>query len=214
MHYLVAASGDAAALPAVAELPAFDLIVCADGGAHNAAQLGLQPDVVIGDMDSLGAVERARLERQGCRFIVHPVAKDETDLELALLWCKQHGADRITVVGALGDRPDHTLANLMLLCDRRLAGIDIRVRARRWEMAIVRSALDIEGHTGDLVSLIPISWRAMGVETDGLAYALHNETLRRGPARGVSNVMTCQRAQVRLRSGLLMVMHGQDGAAG
>ena len=67
---------------------------------------------MIGDMDSLSDEDRARLEARGCRFVEHPRAKDETDLELALTYAVQEGAREIVILGALGGRLDHLLANL------------------------------------------------------------------------------------------------------
>jgi thiamine pyrophosphokinase len=209
MRYLVIAGGSADELPDDgAELGRFDVIVCADGGVHNARRLGLTPDIVVGDLDSLGAPEQARLQALGCRFSVHPAAKDETDLELALLWCVREGSRQVSVIGAFGGRPDHLLANLLLLADARFKAIELRLRARRWEVWLARGETTIAGQAGDTVSLIPLSETVSGVVTDGLLYPLCGETLRRGPARGVSNVMHGATASVRFRRGLLVVMHG------
>ena len=60
-------------------------IIAADGGAAHVLQAGFRPDVIIGDLDSFPPDKRETLEAEGVRFIVHPAAKDETDLELALL---------------------------------------------------------------------------------------------------------------------------------
>jgi thiamine pyrophosphokinase len=205
---LVLAGGPGDDLPEPDHLGAFDLVVCADGGAHHAALLGLRPDVVVGDLDSLGAAERRRLEEAGCLFAVHPAAKDETDLELALLHAVRQGADDITIIGAFGGRPDHQLANLLLLSDRRLAAAQIHMLSRQWDVILCRKQAVVEGQRGDTVSLIPLSRQVRGVWTDGLQYPLRGETLLRGPARGVSNVMLAGTAIVRVDSGLVFIMHG------
>jgi thiamine pyrophosphokinase len=189
-------------------VPAVDMVICADGGVHNARRLGVQPSVVIGDLDSLDPAERERLQRQGVPFDIHPVAKDETDLELALLWCVRKGAQRIIIAGASGGRPDHALANLLLLADVRLHDIDVCLLERDWEVRVARRSLAMTGHGGDTLSLIPLSAEVTGVWTEGLAYPLRGETLYLGPARGVSNEMVGDTAQVRFDQGLLVVMHG------
>jgi thiamine pyrophosphokinase len=71
----------------------------------------------------------------------------------------------------------------------------------------------IDGQPGDIVSLLPLSQRVTGITTEGLEYPLRGETLRLGPARGVSNVMLGKMARVAHRSGLLLIMHG-PGAEG
>jgi thiamine pyrophosphokinase len=209
MHVLVFAGGDSHDLPeSTAALGSWDMVVCADGGVHNAQRLGLQPDLIIGDLDSLGAGEQQRLQQAGIVVDVHPIAKDETDLELALLWCARRQVSKVTLLGALGGRPDHMLANLLLLSDRRLKAIEICLRSRSWQAWIVRHDLTIAGSPGDTVSLIPLSARVTGVHTDALEYPLRGETLYRGPARGVSNVMLGAQARVTFDVGVLAVMHG------
>ena len=104
-----------------------DLLLAADGGAHHALALDLVPHVVIGDLDSLTEDGQARLRSAGARFITHPKAKDETDLELALTYAIQQGAEEILILGALGGRLDHTLANLLLLTNPSLEGVAVRI---------------------------------------------------------------------------------------
>ena len=209
MRYLVVAGGPVEDLPEnVAALGTFDMVVCADGGAHNARLLGLTPALVVGDLDSLDEAEHARLQALGCRFLVHPAAKDETDLELALEWCLHNGAHDITVIGAFGGRPDHWLGNVMLLSDARLRTCSVVMQSRSWTMWLARGETTIQGRGGDIVSLVPLSERVTGIVTDGLLYPLANETLRRGPALGISNVMLGEQARVKFRRGLLIVLHG------
>jgi thiamine pyrophosphokinase len=208
MNCLVVAGGAADDLPERDDLGQFDLVVCADGGAHNAARLGILPNVVVGDLDSLSESEQKRLQRLGCLFAVHPAEKDETDLELALLYAIQAGAEVVTIIGVFGGRPDHELANLLLLSDRRFAAAELRMRSRQWEVVLCRDHAVVQGAPEDTVSLIPVTQSVRGVWTEGLLYPLHGETLPRGPARGVSNIMLGVTAHVRVASGLVYVFHG------
>jgi thiamine pyrophosphokinase len=187
-----------------------DWIIGADGGAARALDWGLKPQVVIGDMDSLPDVLRHDLEARGSAFIEHPRAKDETDLELALTHAVEQGADEIIVLGALGGRLDHTLANLLLLALPTLEGVLVRIVNGAGEVLLVGSnrSVTLQGSPGDLVSLLPIGGDALGVTTSGLAWALQNDRLRFGYSRGVSNEMTACEAQVEVEQGLLLVVHG------
>ncbi len=184
-----------------------DLLIAADGGARHALALGLTPHVLIGDLDSLGAEQQTRLRAAGTEFIVHPPAKDETDLELALLYAVEQGADPIVVLGALGGRLDQMLANVLLLSLPALDGRDVRIVDDSQSAFVVRDAATLTGRPGDTVSLIPLGGAARGVTTDGLLYALDDGTLPFGPALGVSNAMTGQRATVCVRDGLLLCVH-------
>jgi thiamine pyrophosphokinase len=184
-----------------------DLLLAADGGARHALALNLVPHVVIGDLDSLDEDQVARLRSAGTRFIVHPTAKDETDLELALLYAVEQGADSIVVLGALGGRLDQMLANVLLLTMPALAGRDVRLMDGPQSAFVVRDQVTISGRTGDTVSLIPLGGEARRITTHGLAYPLLDGTLPFGPALGVSNEMTASRAQVQVREGLLLCVH-------
>jgi thiamine pyrophosphokinase len=187
-----------------------DLVVGADGGAALAVAWGLEPQVVIGDMDSIPDAIRARLERRGVRFVVHPRAKDETDLELALTYAAEQGAREIVILGALGGRLDHTLSNVLLLALPALAGISVRLAADGEEAILLRghSAVTLQGQAGDVVSLLPLGGDVRGVTTWGLAWALEGDRLLFGHSRGVSNEMTASSARIEIGEGTLLVVHG------
>jgi len=188
------------------------LIVAADGGARRALELGLTPDVIVGDGDSLPVATADELRASGIEFISHPPAKDESDTELAVREALRRGADRVVVVGAFGGgRLEHTLANVLMLAQPDLADVDIALID---DLSTVRvmgdgppGTLDLHGSAGDFVSLLPLSERVEGVTTDGLAFPLRDEDLWQGPTRGLSNEMTSDSAAVTRRSGRLAVIH-------
>jgi len=182
-------------------------LICADGGARAALELGLTPEVVVGDLDSLDETMQARLKAMGCRFVVYPAAKDWTDLELALKLAVQEGAAEIVILGALGGRLDQELANILLLLLPELQDIPTRIADERQEVFVMRDQAEIVGQLGDVVSLIPLGGDVAGIVTEGLLYPLRDEPLLSGPARGVSNALTGSVARVRLRSGALLIVH-------
>jgi thiamine pyrophosphokinase len=194
---------------------AADLVVAADGGWDKAVSLGLLPDLLIGDADSLPEARYLALAADGVPIERSPAAKDESDAELALLAALRRGATHVTVLGALGGkRFDHALANVGLLSlpgsqDAEVELLDGTTRIRSLgapgpDGKAARCRLD--GATGDLVSLLPLGVAALGVTTHGLRYPLHDETLPPGPARGLSNVRTAVDASVTLRGGCLLVV--------
>jgi len=187
-----------------------DLVIGADGGAARALAWGVAPHVVVGDMDSLTQVERERLEAQGCEFVQHLRAKNETDLELALAYAVEQGAREVIILGALGGRLDHTLANVLLLALPRLEGVTARIVHGGEEALLLRGgqSIRLDGQRGDRVSLLPIRGDACGVTTRGLAWPLKGNTLRFGYSRGVSNEMTGEEAWIELEEGSLLVVHG------
>lgn len=214
MHVLIVANGAPADLPARKRVPAADLVIAADGGAANARRLGLRPSAIIGDMDSIDSADRAELEAAGRQFITHPVNKDATDLELALRYAVEQGAEAITLVGATGGRPDQTLANIFLLTLPFLDNVAVDVIGAGWEAFRVRSTVQFSGQPGDAVSLLPLTPKVTGVTTAGLFWPLDNATLHFGSTLSVSNAMTDTIAQVGLRDGVLLVVHSVSGGRG
>jgi thiamine pyrophosphokinase len=182
------------------------LVVAADSGLDGARRLGLTPDLVVGDMDSVDPASLAAAERAGVPVERHPAAKDATDLDLALDAALARGARRIVVVTGAGDRFDHALAVALSLAAPRLAGVAVEAwigRARLW---VVRDEAVLTGDGGDLVSLLPVHGPARGVTTEGLLYPLAGEDLEPGTTRGVSNEMTTAEALVRVREGVLLAV--------
>jgi thiamine pyrophosphokinase len=212
MHIVIVAGGTAANPDAWEPwLAQADQLIAADGGAAYALAAGHVPDIVVGDLDSLNPQDRHHLEARGVRFEVHPRAKDETDLELALGCAVAQEAGEITILGALGGRLDHTLGNLLLLTDARWAGARLRLVGEGVLVLAVRSGGEarIEGEPGDLVSLLPLGGDAPGVHTEGLAWQLDGDTLVFGHTRGVSNQLTAPVARVWLeeKGSVVLVVH-------
>jgi len=183
-------------------------ILCADGGALNALKFGLAPQTIIGDLDSLSATQVEEFRAAGAKILRFPTEKDETDLELALRWSVDKGANAIVIAGALGGRFDQTLANVHLLALADLQDIEIELVDGEQRIRLLRPGTHrMDGRRGDTVSLIPLGRKAGGISTSGLQYPLRDESLALGPARGLSNVMLCDSASLDLRSGLLLVIH-------
>lgn len=188
-------------------LEAATAVLAANGGTNHLFRLGRWPDVVVGDMDSLGEEVRGWLAETSVALITHPTAKDETDLELALLYAVAHYDTPIWVVGGFGGRLDQTLANILLLAHPKLLGKPIQFVTEHERAWLVTGATTVTGEVGDTVSLIPLGGDVAVAHTTGLRWPLQNEPLAFGPARGVSNVLTAVNATVTLHSGTLLCIH-------
>jgi len=207
MHVVIFAGGTLRPGRAVEEaLATADMIIAADSGAATALRFGYTPAIIVGDFDSL-ALSEQELTSLGSQVIRATVKKDETDTELAVLTAIERRADHITILGGLGGaRFDHMMANILLL-----AGFEIPLRivdgpSTCWLLRGPGST-NIEGQTGDLLSLLPLTGDAAGIRTAGLYYPLAGETLHFGRPRGVSNVLVSDSASVFLERGMLLVIH-------
>lgn len=190
------------------------MIVSCDGGLKHIDALGLIPDYCIGDFDSAAQSLINKYKALGVAFIVHPQAKDQTDLELAVqhaLETPVTGGEKlgIYIFGGLGGRFDHELTNVHMLYRIIREGVYCELVD---EHAVIRllygemNKIEINGREGDLVSLIPLTAEVTEVETDGLLYPLKGETLYMGCGRGMSNLLSCDKASVRMLEGVLMVV--------
>lgn len=187
-----------------------DYLVAVDGGLRHLETLGVIPDLLIGDLDSVTPAQLERLSGGKTRVLKFPVEKDETDLELALLEMTRRDMKEIIILGALGGRIDQTLANIFLLALPELADLDVRILTRDEEIFLIHKATTIHGSKGDLVSLIAFNGDVVGVITSGLQFPLKAETLRFNRSRGISNRMLAETAEVRVREGALLCIHSRN----
>ena len=205
MRALIVLGGDA---PEPALLAACagqaDLTIAADSGLAAFDAAGLAPDLLIGDMDS---IDPALLERYGnlpqerlC------CVKDDTDGVHALDTAIARGAKRITLLGALGGRLDHALANLMLLVRAHRAGVFAEILGEGVRVIRVPGEAVLHGAKGDIVSFLPLG-DARGVTLTGFFYPLDRHDLHSDYPLGVSNVVTQDEAAVFVQDGDLLMFH-------
>jgi len=184
-----------------------DYLIAADGGTRHIRSLGLLPDIVIGDLDSLIQEEKCALVEAKVPFLEHPRDKDETDLELALSYAAAGGFTPIVVIAALGGRLDQVLGNILLIADPRFAKLPVYLDDGVEEVRACHDLASIHGTPGDLVSLLPWGGNVKGVTTEGLKWELKNETLEAHRTRGISNQMTKHATQIEIESGILLIVH-------
>ena len=200
---------DPALLPA---LPAAALVIAADSGVDRAIALGLRVDLAIGDFDSVDPASLRFVAERGATVERHPVAKDATDLELALDAALRQQPTRIVVIGGHGGRLDHLLANALLFAAPAYAEVALVAQMGPARVTVVRHHASLTGPVGDLVSLLALHGGATGVRSEGLLYPLDDEDLFPGATRGVSNELTNGAAMVSIRGGVLVaVQPGQLG---
>lgn len=183
-------------------VPADAFCLCADSGLRLCERLRRQPDLVLGDFDSLGSVP------QQLPHMTVPVEKDDTDTLLAARIALERGFRDIRIYGAFGGRLDHTLANLQTLEFLQNAGADACLVSSE-NYAFLQSAGTrreyprIEGFS---FSVFSWSARCTGVTLSGTYYPLENGVLTRDFPLGVSNHITAQAAAVSLAEGTLLVI--------
>jgi len=184
------------------------IVIAADSGAVHARSAGLEIDIAVGDFDSIPPALLEELELLGVRVERHPVAKDETDLELAINVALREGVDVITVVGGHGGRVDQSFANAFVIASPAYAHVSMHAVLDSALVSVVHGGggVTFTGHPGDIVTILPVHGNALGVRTVGLEYRLDGETLSSGTTRGVSNVLVDREATVSLDEGTVIVV--------
>jgi thiamine pyrophosphokinase len=184
-----------------------DYIICADGGTRHALALDVQPNFIIGDMDSAEKEQLQKLKEDDVSIELFPHDKNETDLELAINRAIELEPKQILIIAALGGRLDQILANIALLTDSRLSTLNTRLDDGVEEIFFCRDQVQVRGRSGDLVSLIPWQDAVSDVRTENLKWPLKNETLYPHKTRGISNEMLGDTAAISIGSGLLLIVH-------
>lgn len=203
MRALVIANGDPPSAALLAELrEGAALVVAADGGARSALARGLVPDIVTGDLDSIGDAREA-IPADRIRPNPDPNA---TDLEKAVALCLDEGCAAVDIIGGGGGRADHALANLSVLVrfGRRAR---VRMVDERFAIELVDGEATVEGPAGTVVSLIALG-PCEGVTTRGLRWELAGAALELS-AYGVHNEIAASPATVSVRSGDLLLFLGR-----
>jgi thiamine pyrophosphokinase len=176
-----------------------DCILAADGGYRTVRRLGLRPDLLIGDFDSL------KTPPAGTELVRLPAAKDCTDMLAALEQGLERGYTRFHLYGGTGGRLDHTLANVQCLAYLVSRG------ARGWlhagkEVLTAAREVRLAARKRGTVSVFALNGPASGVTLRGLRYELDGAELRGDFPLGVSNAFAGGDAHIRAESGLLLVV--------
>jgi thiamine pyrophosphokinase len=175
-----------------------DFVLAADGGARYALEAGVVPDLVVGDMDSLGEGLVRELERRGASLERHPVRKDKMDGQLAVLAARERGAITADLLCAVGG---------ILLAAERI-GLRCTVVANRGRIFVIEAgSRTVQGDPQDSVSIFPLSGPATGVTLESMEYPLENASLKPGDTLGFHNELIGREATVSVGEGALLVVH-------
>jgi len=192
-------------------------LICADHGLEAADALGLTPDLLVGDFDSVDTCVLERYLSQAQTEVVRfNPEKDATDTELALKFAVQRGSDEIRIYGGFGTRLDHTLANIALL--KQLADQDIPAvlcdPLNQIRMICKNLIICKDKAFGMYVSLLPYGGAARGVTLRGFRYPLEHAIMEPGSSLGISNEIIDEEAVIEIEKGYLLVMESRDGNDG
>ncbi|MBN1827905.1 MAG: thiamine diphosphokinase [Deltaproteobacteria bacterium] len=182
------------------------VVICADGGCRHLRLIDVVPSMIVGDMDSVLTETLDHFVKKGARVKVSRAEKDETDTELALKEAIALQPSEILILGALGARFDHAVANLHLLVMGDRSGIRTKIVDENCEIFIVSDEWEISGAKGETVSLFSFSSTVRGITLAGFEYPLVKGVMEVGVPCGVSNRLAEDRGLIAVDSGYLLVI--------
>jgi thiamine pyrophosphokinase len=155
----------------LARLREAGMIICCDGAAEKLVDHGLEPGIIIGDLDSVPPSIKERYEK----ILVQDSDQETNDLTKAVNWCVAAGIKEVAILGATGIREDHTLGNISLLADYS-SRIDTIMLTDTGSFRVYDRSVTIASRPGQQVSLFSID-PTLTVTSSGLKYPLDNLTL-------------------------------------
>ncbi len=198
-----------------------DYLIGVDGGANHIMRLGLWPDEILGDMDSIDGANLSLLKSRSIKCSYHPVDKDQTDLELAINLSVGLQPSEIILANAIGGRVDHLLSNIMVVLREDLRRIPIQFfdgnslivclhgdRGSQLEAACKEgiSTRTFKGAPGQVFSLLPIT-EEVGIERlVGAKWELRDVCLPVASGRGISNVFARETVEICVNHGSLLIV--------
>lgn len=197
--------------------PVIAVVIAADGGVDGALAAGLEPDLVVGDFDSISDAGRAWIEANGTRIDRHPPDKDDTDTALALqhaaVIAAERGIDQLLVLSPHGtDRFDHLLGTLIALGDPSLGefhAIELRLGSSgitRVHVVHPGHRIAIDAANGSVFSLLAMHGPCHGIDVTRARWPLHDASLLPGSTLGISNEASEVPVTIAVRDGVLSVV--------
>jgi thiamine pyrophosphokinase len=205
-HTLIFIGGDPPHPNVRQHLPADAFVIAADSGYAHAIAMGLAPNELVGDMDSITSVDLTDARDSNILITEYPSDKDLTDTEIAIASAIARRSSHVTVVSGGGDRFDHVLGMVHSLAScARTVDTTLLIGTARVSYVSYTKEFQLDTQPGDIVSLIPLGGDNT-VTTTGLQWELDHDTLQSFASRGVSNIATSESVSISVTDGVLAVI--------
>ncbi|BEP29461.1 thiamine diphosphokinase [Helicovermis profundi] len=186
-------------------------VISVDGGIFHMDKLGLIPNIILGDFDSINDDESIFEKYSGADVIRYNSKKDFTDTELAIRKALDLGAEKLYLVGCTGERLDHTLANIFLLDFIENSGgkgyiIDSNNRIE----CLSSNKINLKFQENEFLSIIPISTYIEKIEISGMKYDLSKKNIKFGSTLMISNEKASKTPYLNVYGGKVLVIYSTD----
>ncbi len=189
-----------------------DNIIASDRGLEALDKYNVIPNYIIGDFDSIDKKILSKYINNKNIVIkeLNP-EKDYTDTHMAIKLAIELNSTDITILGAIGTRIDHTIANINILKETLEKDIKCRIVDERNEIQLINKKISLKNDENyKYISLIPLTTKVEGITLKGFKYPLLNATLEVGHSIGVSNEQIDEIAEIDLKKGILIMIKSKD----
>lgn len=183
-----------------------------DRGAWRLIEEGITPVNVFGDFDSITEKEKLKLKETLPEFDVYPKEKDETDLELAINWVIEKGADACLIFGVTGGRLDHELSAIHMLQKSCEANVSFQIIDINNILEVLPPGRHLMNRLSayPYFSLISLSGEVKNLTLEGFKYPLKHAQLKQNVSLGISNELKSKEAVLCFEEGILLVIRSHD----
>lgn len=189
----------------------YDIIIAVDKGLETIDYLKLQPQYVLGDFDSVNTKILEKYKTQNIKIIKLNPEKDLTDTHSAIDLALGIKSTEITILGAIGTRLDHTMANIHILKQALDKNIKAKIVNEKNEIELIDKEIIIKKDDNyKYVSIIPLTTNVTGITIEGMKYIINDYTLSIGDSLGVSNEQIDKEAKISIKTGILVVIKSKD----
>lgn len=201
---IILANGDAPTKGQIKYLQkvGYTKIICADGGANSAKKLNIIPDLIIGDLDSITKINKKYFSNK-CE-IIQVKRQNDTDVEKALKYLIKKKYDEVVLLGATGDRLDHSICNLGIVL-KFFDKIKVSVLHEKSFLRAYTNKVELETRINETISLYGFDSKTK-IKSKGLKYPLKNITLPFGKKESTSNVAISNTVSLKISNGIIFVI--------
>lgn len=180
----------------------FNTIICADGGANSAKKLGIVPDFIIGDLDSISLSTLQYFKNSST--IIQIKRQNDTDVEKCLKFAIKKGFKEAVLLGVTGDRLDHTICNLGIVI-KFFNKIQIYLTAESSFLSPINNDITIKSEIGETISIYCFDKKTR-ITSIGLKYRLNKTALPFGVRESTSNVSISNVVKLKISGGIVFVI--------
>lgn len=189
----------------------YDIIIAVDKGLETIDYLKLEPQYILGDFDSVNTKILEKYKTQNIKIIKLNPEKDLTDTHSAIDLALEIKSTEITILGAIGTRLDHTMANIHILKQALDKNIKAKIVNEKNEIELIDKEIIIKKDDNyKYVSIIPLTTNVTGITIEGMKYIINDYTLSIGDSLGISNEQIDKEAKISIKTGILVVIKSKD----